>query len=458
MSGPTVLQALALGKTGRLLFESFEGFNWGQDQGWTILQGSPVASSDTAIDGLKSLIMDSSFPQIEKDLTTDTFGYLAGWFFDDATETASTFQPFLQAVRTPATTIFGLGVDNVTSTTHYTYINAGAKVASSVARTTGWRRFEFQWITPNYILKIDGTTVATLASNTVPWQKARVGAANAAGTAFGYFDFIQIGSDPRITVRGLEVGQKVSIFDSAGAQVGSTATAAGASVTINVAAEDQPMKGAYVRITRTDGVNPRFRSGGQEMFAGDSWTLIEVQVGRQPGALDVKRITRREDTEAISGKQQTVLFNSRDRGVIAINEITEDQRHQFLAWWAWAQRGFTYSVAIDVDNVYNGELQAAVAPGATVLSVDDAAGASAGSWMQLRRTDNLNGEEVQILSISGTNITLTNPLIFEYRLSDTLRSIRYWPFVRAIDKSKNISLANLRQKRWNFAHTFKEDL
>lgn len=457
MSGPTLLQALVLGGEGRLLFESFEGLNWGSDQGWTTLQGSPQASSDTAQDGLKSLKMDSTYPQIEKVISAG-FELLVGWFFDDHTETASAFAPFLQARKTGSTN-WGLGVDNGTSTGFYTKEAAGAKTATTVARSTGWHRFSFERIGSDYILKIDGTDVGVAAgTGTASFDRVRVGSTNAAGTAFGYFDFIQIGTSPLVTVRGLQSGQKVSLYDSTGAQIGSTATSTGASVTINVAAEDQPMAKAFVRITRTDGANPRFRSGGQEMFGGDTWTLVEVQVERKVGMLDPRRDTRREDTESNSGKHQSIFFNARDRVIITMNEITEDQRHQFLQWWAWAQRGFVYSVAIDAEDVYNGELQAAVAPGATVVSVDAAAGAAAGSWMQLRRTDNLHGEEVLIASISGTNITLASPLIYAYRVNDTLRSLRYWPFVRSLDKAQNISLANLKQKRWNFAHSFKEDL
>ena len=101
MSKQTLIQALVQADTGRLLFESFEGLNWGSDQGWTTLQGSPQASSDTAQDGLKSLKMDSTYPQIEKDLTTEGIGYAVAWFFDDATETSSAFAPFLEVERLP---------------------------------------------------------------------------------------------------------------------------------------------------------------------------------------------------------------------------------------------------------------------------------------------------------------------------------------------------------------------
>lgn len=461
MKGTTLIQAMPQAVSGRILFESFEGINWGQDQGWTVTQGSPLTSQDTAQDGLKSLKMSAApsadtYPQIEKVISTG-FEYLVGYFFDDHTETASTFDPFIQARKTGGSN-WGLGVDNGTSTGFYTKEDGGVKSVTAVARTTGWHRFLFQRVGSDYILKIDGTDVGVAAATgTASFDRVRVGSTNAIGTAFGYFDFIQIGTFPYVTFAGLQVGQKVSLYDSSGSLVG-TQTASGTSVTINVSAEEQPMRNAFVKITRTDGTFPLFQSSGLEIFAGDTWTLLSVNFGRRATMLNPVPDVRREDTETNSGKNQSIFFNSRDRVSFTMTEITEDQRHQLLRWWAWAKRAFVYSVAIDSNKVFNGAATAVVAAGATVVPVDDAAGAAAGDFVMMKRTDNLHGEEVQILSISGNNVTITAPLIYEYRVGDTLRSLRYWPFAIASDKTLNVTLTSLKDNRWNFVHSFKEEL
>lgn len=455
MSGPTIIQALADSKNGRLLVESFEGLNWQTDQDWTVVTGVPASSSDTGFDGLKSFKMDSTYPQIEK-LPTGGFELMIGYFRDDASETASTFQPFLLARKTSGAE-WGLGVDNAVSTTHYVKQDGGVKSVTTVARTTAWHRFSFERVGSDYILKIDGTDVGVAAATgTASFDRLRVGAANATSTAFGYFDFIQVGIKPYITFRGMEVGQLLTLYDSTGASLGS-GTEAGSGVTINVATENQPVD-SFITITRVNSGNPLFLSGIFKMFGGDVRTYLTVSFNRRVTAMDPKTHVDRNDQEANAGRNESITFNVRDRVLIVLNDITEQERHQLRKWWTVAQRAFVYSVAIDSDDVYNGELTSAVEPGDTVINVGDAAGAAPGQWFKLRRTDNFKVEEVQIASISGTAITLESQVDYAYRVGDTLRSLRFWPFVITTDKSLGVDLLSLRDKRWGFRNSFKEAL
>lgn len=458
MRATSLIQAMVQGTDGKIFLESFEGLNWGADQQWSTTQGNPQTSQQTAEDGLKSLIMDSSFPQTENDRSSTPFDYMTGYFFDDHTETASAFMPFLEAIRTPGTTVWGLGVDNATSTTKYTYINAGAKVASSVTRTTGWHRFSFRRETTDYVLKIDGVTVATVASGSLPWEKVRVGSTNATGTTFGFFDFIQVGKDQHITFRGLSAGQKLSLFLEDGTQIGTTVTVTGTTAQVDVSGEDviNQILPVFVKLTRTDGTNPRFLSGILRAWAGDVWTLYVVDFGRKVGALDPRRNVRREDEESNSGKDQSITFNAKERVTIITNDITDAQRRQILAWWSHAQLGKSYSVAIDSNNMYNGVLTVAAAPGDTTVTVDDPGGAAAGAAVVLRRTDNLKAEEKVIQSVAGSVITFTDPVIYEYEIGDLVRSNRYWPVARANDKQADVGLSNLKLNRWSFLHSFRE--
>ena len=99
MRGTTLLQSLIPSMDGRTLLESFEGLNWQTDQDWFTLQGTPLSSSDAAVDGLKSFKMSASpetYPQIESRVE---YEMCVGYFRDDHTETASTFKPFLLSRR-----------------------------------------------------------------------------------------------------------------------------------------------------------------------------------------------------------------------------------------------------------------------------------------------------------------------------------------------------------------------
>ncbi len=438
------------------MLESFESLNWLTDQQWQLSNGTPVSSNDVQQEGVKSFIVDSSYPLIYRDFSSG-FEMLIGYFYDDASETGSTTKPFLLARKTSGNE-WGLGVDNSVSTTHYSKTDNGVTTATAVARTTAWHRFSFERVGSDYILKIDGTDVSVATgTGTASFDRVRVGTITASGTAFGYFDYIQLGKTPIVTFKGLEAGQKLSFYQEDDTQVGTTQTVVTDNVTFNIATIDQPFNG-YIKLTRTDGFNPLYRSGLFEAFGGDVKIFHTVDFGRRVTMLDDKPTAMKDDKEANSGKNEGIFFHSRDRVTLVLLDLTNEQRQDLLAWWALAQTSDVYSVVTDSNNTYDGRLAADVEAYSSSFTVDSADGLQAGVKLQLKQPDNRRMEYVTVTDVSGVTITISEKLLHSYEAGDVVRSDFYWPFAISLDRDLRLTLANEKKNRWSLMHSFKEGL
>lgn len=454
MKSTTLIQAMLPQVDGRVLFESFEGLNWQTDQNWITINGSPASSSDVAKDGLKSFIVDSTFPQM---YNASEFELAAGWFFDDSAETTGGVKPFLQCRRKGGATLWGLGVDNSVSTTHYCKKVSGVVTVTAVARSTAFHKFGVFRSGSDIVLQIDDVTVSTsVGAGTAVFDRVELGATVYAGTEFGYFDFIQLATSQNLTVHGLEAGQKISLYLEDDTLI-STVTVSGTSAVWAIQAEDFPMS-AYFKLTRTDGINPRFRSDVLEMWAGDNRAFYEINFDRKVTAQDPMMDVMRTDKEANAGVNEGIFFHAREVNKIAFQGLTEEQRQTVYPWWAYAQESSVYAVAIDSSLTYDGRLAVAPTANDSTITVDSADGLGAGAKILIKRTDNIKMEIKEVASVAGAIVTLTTPLLYTYRVGDFARSIYYHPYCISTDKKIPLRLSNQKIKRWNFIHTFKEKL
>jgi hypothetical protein len=453
--GSTILQTLPKITDGLLLFESFEVQSFPTDQGWTLLNGTPQISSDVAKEGLKSLKLDTSYPELEKTFTA--FKYSAGWFYDDAAAVAGGFTPFMRWITsTPAT--FGLGVDLATSVGFYSKVVAGVTSATAVARSTGWHRFEIvdNSTAGTRVLKIDGTTVSSTGF-VGTLVKVRVGVSVYAGApAFGYFDWIQVAVSTDITVNGLSNSQLVQIYTSAGALVASS-PAAGPSAILDVSSQDSPFDG-YIKISRPGGTIPYFRSAVFSMSAGDDYSLCVYDFGRRPSGFDVREASARDDKESNTGVNQSTYFFSRDIVSMTFMDLTEEQKEALYSWWQLAKRGEVFSAALDNGATYAGELTANVAYGSAAATLDSVAGVAKGQALSFKSSSGNRREIKKVASVAGLVATMESAFCADFQDGDQVRDQFYWPYAIATDKTLQLGLSNLKKKRWTATIVFKEAL
>lgn len=436
-----------------MLNESFEAADFMAVNGWSLLSGAPTPSNAAAYDGFYSLPMDSSYPLISKTFPAPYFTWCAGYFLDDATQTASTYKPFIQWISTAAG-VYGLGVDNSVSTGFYTVVKLGLSFPTTIARTTGWHRLEIKNTGSAIDFFIDGIS-AGVGVGAVTMQTVKVGAAVAAGApAFGAFDLIQIAYSHRLTVNRLTDGQAVKLYQSSGTLIGS-ATAAGGQVQIDPTAINQPFDG-YMTITRPDGLRPFFYGPTLSLAAGDSWGLETFDLGRRVASFQLERETRRDDKEATSGKDESLFYYARDKVSLTFSDLTNDQRLALERWWGLAEDGSVFSVAIDSDDTYKNTLAADAISAPSSVTANSSVGVNRKSKIRLRRSNGLTSEAAQIATVAGAVLNLTVSLLQEYLAGDEIRHAYFWPSAKTLDKSFKPTLTNAKLKRWAATISFKE--
>jgi hypothetical protein len=450
----TILQSFPRFSDGLLLFESFEAENFMSDQNWTLLNGTPQISSDVSVDGLKSLKLDTTYPQIQK--ITGAFQFGVAWFYDDSSIVAGGFTPFA-IWETTGGQIFGLGVDLGVSTVNYTKIVNGVSSDSGVARTTDYRRFTIKQSLGSVDLAIDGVSVGGAAIATA-LTKTKIGCSVYSGTsAFGYFDSIQVCQFADFTVTHLDSGQMVKVYLSDGTLVGQ-ATAASGLAQVDTTAQDSPFNG-YVTITRPDGQSPYFWGAVLSFSTGDRWAQHVYRFGRRPVSLDIRPTANRQDKESNSGKNQSVFFYDRDIVSFTITDLTEDEKNALMRWWSTAQRGEVFGCAIDEGGTYRSTLAEAIVSAAqTLFKPASLVGANKGSLLVIRTATGQFRDTKKVVGRSGPYLEADSFFISPFEIGDEIRDLLYWPAAITTDKVLQVSLANLRRRRWNATISFKEAL
>lgn len=454
--GNSILQNLARSVNGLLLLESFESVNFVQDQGWTLLNGLPVNSNDTAFSGLRSFKMDLSYPQIEK--TTTAFNFSVGYFRDDSAIVAGNFQPFIKWIDSGGA-VWALGVNDSVSAVFYTKIINGVASATAIPRTTAWHRFSFVRNSgaATAELFIDNVSVGS-AGALNSFTKIQVGARVYAGTpAFGYFDLIQVCSSANFVVSQLENGQAMTLLESNGTTVIASAVAAAGAATVSVATLNQPLQ-AIVKITKADGIRPFFLGPENSISGGDNWNLNVFDLGRRVSTFRKGRPSTKDDKESSSGKNQTLFYFSRDTVGMTFTDLTDAQVNELQRWWGYAKSGGIFSAAIDSEDLYAGLLTAATGATGSVLAVGSAVGANRNSRLMVIEANGQHFEVGEVLSIAAANITLKEQLVQQYSIGALVRHNYYWPAVITTDSNFEPALSNSKLKRWMVSISFKEAL
>jgi len=156
---------------------------------WVTDKGTAMTSSKQSHSGISSYS-----PVQDQDAISHTMGAnynkkVSIWFYDDAADTS--MQTFGYVDQ--GTTDVALGVDTATSTTAYVYKLGGTITASSVARSTAWHNFVWDYTSgTNVKLYIDGTLVNT-STSVLQFSKIRLGDYAAdSKTGSVYFDDVVV--------------------------------------------------------------------------------------------------------------------------------------------------------------------------------------------------------------------------------------------------------------------------
>jgi hypothetical protein len=471
----TLFQALIPISKGILFQESFEPDSWVTDNGWVTVNGYPVNSTNQYYDGVKSFVMDSSFPFIKQTLYNTPFKWAQGWFYDDATNTTGK-RSFIYFAETTLSVMWGIGVDNATSITKYTMVINNSVSASSVSRTTGWHQFQIQWDSSNkYILYIDNTAICSSTAMLYPFTTIEVGTPDTSGNnPIGYFDLVQATTLPYITFKNLSDNQVVLFPVS-----GDTATSSSGTAILNLNGYFDAFVQArlnsiyntdpYVVITKTDGKTFRFISDVINFGRGDVYALFELEFSRKATMFDVKKSVKRTDNESNSGVNEGQFFNARDVVSLTLSDLSESDILKLNTWWSYAQNSNSYSVAIDSNDIYFSYLVNNQVSGINYLTgfLGLSGNPPQKSDLIISTNDRQTYENITSTIYSSGKLYLALPLINSYpeisaypynTLNAFLKTRRYWPFCINTDKSLNISMANGKVKRWNFTHTFKEEI
>lgn len=455
MSG-TILQTLPKMVDGLMLFESFESVNFMTDQGWTLEQGVPTITNAASFEGLKSLIMDSTHPFIHREFSTP-FRFSAGYFLDDTTEVGvSTIQGIFWDATGGATN-FGIGIQIAVSSVNYSVLENGIAVNSGIARVDGWHRFEMTYDGSNIKQYIDGVLISTVAT-VLPtsFTIVKVGSQSSIGTPFGYFDLVTVCADFSLTVTGLQDGQTATLYDSSNAVL-ATATVTSGSAVLNMSALDSPFE-SYLVITAIDG-RPLFRSQTQSFSSGDEYTLAKYSFGRRPASLDVKATANRQDRESNSGKQQSVFFYARDMVSMTFTDLTEDEKNKLMRWWTTAQRGEGFACALNEEATYLSALSVAIGSvGAVTFTPVNAIGTNKGSVLAIRTATGRYRDTKKVSGVSAGVVTVDEAFVEPFSVGDQVRDLYYWPNVLTTDAALNVTLTNVKYRRWSVSLSFKEAL
>ena len=460
----SILQSLARRVDGLQLFESFESPNFIVDQDWTVLNGTPSISSAVSKEGIYSLIMDSTYPQIQKKFSVP-FGYSSVWFYDDATQTAAGFNPQVTWTDSINGQAFTVGVNNSVDPTVYCYAQPLGSGPTSTPRTTGWHRFTVYLLTDlNVIVVMIDNVVFLRTTYTGILDTITLGAGTYTGTPFGYFDWVQVLVDPFITVYGLTHGQYLNVvLNSAGAIIQTNHPVDAGIAQVDVSTVDFPAQG-FLQVQQPPyGDGLFYQSDILTLYGGDRYLLNLYRFDRKPTAIPlIQPQQMRNDLKSVGGAKQSVFFYDQDQVTLTWRAITEAQKNELLRWWTTAKRGETFSVAIDEAQIYLDYTQFPVVGWPTGQLMLSSPATQAGQVLTVQSSDGTIKENVKVASVSLDNnsgiytANLDLPQTEAVAAGLQVRALYYWPFCTTMAKNLAVVPEDIRSKRWTVSITFEE--
>ncbi|MBO9609984.1 MAG: hypothetical protein J7639_28765, partial [Paenibacillaceae bacterium] len=167
----------------------FDGFESGLGN-WTSVpgKGTPSLSTAQAHSGSYSYVINEDLDAIQLTLASSYNKIVSMWFYDTATLT--NMQVFGGVADSG--NIRNIGVNTPTSTTKYVYRLGGTHYTTSIARTTGWHEFKWDYTSGTKVdMYIDGVLIASPTGAT-SFNTIAMGDFWAGNTTTAYFDDISI--------------------------------------------------------------------------------------------------------------------------------------------------------------------------------------------------------------------------------------------------------------------------
>lgn len=466
--GTTLQARLQKIRDGWMFHEDFESDQFVPNDGWNVLQGAANQSKTQAVNGLFSLKMagsldDNGTPLVMYTTITDAVArneYFVCWFYDDASNTTLA-GPFVK-IRCTDGKFLQLGVRNATSTTKYSCNVAGNFAednftATSVNRSTGWRKFEIRRemdVAPyvnHYLIFVDGTIVGDMNPSGTPAFFDRIYVqGDVVGTtndSFGYFDEIRLYRDYNVTLYGCE-GRRVRAKNTSetilwGLDNLLETTVAGQNVPIST----DPGYTISLEISKqipNDATTANWtklvsRMDNELMNPGDMWRYAEVDFGRKVGSYQEFPVTLGARNSSLNGTTETITFGQRNKVQYTVKMLEGDSwLKEAHNWFDWVRKGNPFTLAVDSDSIvfasfagtyHAGDLSFVVLPSLAATYTEIVTG---GEYI-IQTRDGINRQTVLVTNVSGNTVTISQPLNFNVALGDFIRAVYYWPMLENDD-------------------------
>ena len=152
-------------------------------------------------------------------------------------------------------------------------------------------------------------------------------------------------------------------------------------------------------------------------------------------SLSLKQI--KNQNRSSNGKVETINnYNFQNIQIDAV--FTEANYRKLINWWSRARQGNVFRFALDSTKIGLAKLTGSADAGQDKINVIPISGFSVGDYCFIQAKDNDDEYEiVEIESISGSEITGADNLIYSYSMNDLFRQWRYWPGVISKNKEFN---------------------
>jgi hypothetical protein len=199
-----------------------------------------------------------------------------------------------------------------------------------------------------------------------------------------------------------------------------------------------------------------FTSGIDYVYPGDIFNFGKVDFGRRGTAMDIKLSPEKTENESLSGVRETLIYNARDRINLTVGTLTETERLALLRWWASAQQGEPFCVAIDSAETYHSKITAFThTAGAADITCVNVSGVIPTDVLVLKSASGHRVELVTVSNVAGSVITVGAPG-YVYQAGDEIMTTNFWSRVMTTDNQLGLSLPDPAMLYWDVSINFRE--
>jgi len=145
-------------------------------------------------------------------------------------------------------------------------------------------------------------------------------------------------------------------------------------------------------------------------------------------------------------------------GVLRLDNFEDvDFERRLHKWWAWADQGLLYSVALDSGETAATTLDGAAAAAQKTIPLTATAAITVGQLYRISEINGPNREIVKVASISaGVSVDATDNLKYAYASADLFRSRDFVP--QAVNLDDREPWNRNQGTTFSFSHRFREDV